>query len=79
VALILTDPPWGNASEPLYRWLADFASQVLVPGGSLLCFTGLTTWFRDASILAKHLQVRPLLGMAHTEERPMLGEFVRLQ
>jgi len=78
VALVLTDPPWGNASEPLYRWLADFAARVLVPGGSLVCFTGTTTWFRDASILAEHLQPRPLLFMPHTQERPMRGAFVRI-
>jgi hypothetical protein len=77
-ALVLTDPPWGNASEPLYRWLADFAARVLVPGGSLLCFTGLTTWCRDAAILAAHLQPRPLLHVPHTAERPMRGEFVRI-
>jgi hypothetical protein len=79
VALVLTDPPYGNRSELLYRWLADFATRVLVPGGSLLCFTGLTTWFRDAIIFAEHLQVRPLLHMPHTNERPMLGgEFIRI-
>jgi hypothetical protein len=70
----------GNASEPLYRWLAEFASRVLVPGGSLLCFTGVTTWFRDAGIFATAgLQPQPLLAMQHTAERPVLGEgkFVR--
>ena len=77
-ALVLTDPPWGNASEPLYRWLADFAAHVLVPGGSLICFTGLTTWCRDAAIFAAHLQPRPLLFMPHTQEHPMRGEFVRI-
>jgi hypothetical protein len=73
VALILTDPPWGTASEPLYRWLAEFASQVLMPGGSLLCFTGITTWFRDATIFAAYLQPCPLLAVRHTAERPVLG------
>jgi hypothetical protein len=78
VALILTDPPWGNGSESLYRGLAEFAARGLVPGGSLLCFTGVTTWCRDATIFAKSLQPRPLLFMPHTAERPMRGEFVRI-
>lgn len=78
VALVLTDPPWGNDSEPLYRWLADFAARVLVPGGSLVCYTGIATWYRDARILAERLQPRPLLYMPHTAERPLLGEFVRI-
>jgi hypothetical protein len=79
VALILTDPPWGNASEPLYRWLADFASRVLVPGGSLLCYTGETTWYRDATIFAAHLQPHPLLFMLHDQERRMRGgEVIRI-
>jgi hypothetical protein len=40
VALVLTDPPWGDDARPLIPWLADFAERVLVPGGSLLCFMG---------------------------------------
>jgi hypothetical protein len=78
VALVLTDPPWGSASEPLYHWLAEFAARVLVPGGSLICYTGITTWFRDAAIFAGRLQPRPLLHMPHSQERSMQGEFVRI-
>jgi hypothetical protein len=73
VALILTDPPWLNGSEPLYRWLADFAARVLVPGGSLICYTGSTTWFRDATIFAAHLQPHPLLFMLHDQQQRMRG------
>ena len=59
--------------KSLYRWLADFASRVLVPGGSLLCYTGQTTWHRDANIFAAHLQPRPLLFMLHDQEHRMRG------
>jgi hypothetical protein len=40
VALILTDPPYPAEAEPLYRWLAEWAARVLIPGGSLICYTG---------------------------------------
>jgi hypothetical protein len=73
VALVLTDPPYGNASEPLYRWLGDFAARVLMPGGSLVCFAGQTTWLRDASIFARTLAVRPILHMPHDTEHRMRG------
>jgi hypothetical protein len=73
VAVVATDPAYGNASELLYRWLADFAAQVLVPGGSLICYTGSTTWFRDAAIFAAHLEPRPLLFMLHDQEQRMRG------
>jgi hypothetical protein len=43
-----------------------------------VCFTGATTWLRDANIFAEVLQPRPLLHMPHTLERPMPGEFVRI-
>jgi hypothetical protein len=53
VHLILTDPPYGNAAEPLYVWLAEFAARVLVPGGSLICYTGLTLLDRDMRIFGE--------------------------
>jgi hypothetical protein len=31
VAAIITDPPYGDAAEPLYRWLPQFAARVLIP------------------------------------------------
>jgi hypothetical protein len=40
VALILTDPPYPEAYLPLWSDTAAFASRVLVPGGSLLAYTG---------------------------------------
>ncbi len=40
VPLILTDPPYGDDAEPLYRWLAEFGARVLILGGSLVCYTG---------------------------------------
>ena len=38
VSLIFTDPPYSRESLPLYGSLAQFASNVLLPGGSLLAY-----------------------------------------
>jgi DNA modification methylase len=58
VALIITDPPYGNAAEPLYHWLAQFAARTLIPGGHLVCYCGLTTLPRDMALFAVHLTWR---------------------
>jgi predicted methyltransferase len=56
VPLILTDPPYGDAAKPLYEWLAQWASRVLIPGGSLICFTGQSRLNRDMRIFGEHLK-----------------------
>jgi hypothetical protein len=40
IPLILTDPPYELAAEPLWRWLGTWAMDVLIPGGSLICYFG---------------------------------------
>src|SRR5215472_11153137 len=47
IPLILTDPPYGNEAERLYEWLSEFADRVLMPGGSLICYTGQGKLDRD--------------------------------
>src|SRR5262249_35483507 len=56
VALVLTDPPYAGESEPLYHWLAQFAARVLIPGGSLICYTGHWSLYRDMKIFGEHLR-----------------------
>jgi hypothetical protein len=75
VALILTDPPYGNEAEPLYRWLAQFAAHVLIPGGSVICYTGSTLLFRDMSIFKAQEALReyPLCHMKHTQPQKLFG------
>jgi hypothetical protein len=73
VALILTDPPYGNAAEPLYRWLAQFAARVLVPGGSLICVTGLLRLDRDMAILGEHLRYLPQCVLLHNPQQRIFG------
>jgi hypothetical protein len=76
VPLILTDPPYGNAAEPLYSWLAQFAARVLVPGGSLICYTGQALLLRDAQILSEHLRYWWTFAMLHHQAQRFMGKFV---
>lgn len=57
VSMVLTDPPYGNVEgvEPLYRWLAEFAARVLIPGGSMICLTGQINFNRDIRIFDQYL------------------------
>jgi hypothetical protein len=77
-ALILTDPPYAKSAAPLLPDLADFAARVLMPGGSLLCAIGGTSY--EAAFLAfrERLTFRWPLTLLHTQERPMKGMFVRI-
>jgi hypothetical protein len=76
VPLILTDPPYGDEAEPLYRWLAEFSARVLVPGGSLICFTGQSRLNRDIKIFDGHLRYWWQLKMDHTQPQRFPGKFV---
>jgi len=76
VPLILTDPPYGDTAEPLYEWLADFAARVLVPGGSLICYTGQSRLDRDLAILSSRLRYWWHLAMLHDQSRRLPGKFV---
>jgi hypothetical protein len=73
VALVLTDPPYGVKAEPLYRWLAEFAARVLVPGGSLICYTGHLCLPRDIAILDRHLDWQCFCTMKHTRSQKLFG------
>jgi hypothetical protein len=73
VPLILTDPPYGNAAEPLYRWLADFATRVLIAGGSLICFTGTARLNRDMRIFDERLKYWWQLIVLHDQSARFLG------
>jgi DNA methylase len=76
VPLILTDPPYEGESEPLYRWLAEFAGRVLVPGGSLICYTGHWSVDRDMRIFGQHLRYWWLLIMMHHQSQRLPGKFI---
>jgi len=76
VPLILTDPPYGDEAEPLYGWLAEFAARVLIPGGSLICYTGHSRLDRDMAILSERLRYWWLLVMPHDQAQRLAGKFV---
>jgi hypothetical protein len=76
VPLILTDPPYGDDAEPLYHWLAQWAQRVLIPGGSLICYTGQSRLDRDVAILSERLRYWWLLIMPHDESQRLPGKFV---
>jgi hypothetical protein len=76
VALVLTDPPYAEEAEPLYRWLAKWAARVLIPGGSLICYTGHWSLNRDIGIFDEHLRYWWALAMLHHQSRRLPGKFV---
>jgi hypothetical protein len=76
VALILTDPPYGDEATPLYYWLAQFAARVLIPGGSLFCYTGQSRLLRDGAIFSEHLRYWWTLAMLHNEAQRLMGKFI---
>lgn len=78
VPLILTDPPYGDDAEPLYQWLAEFAARVLMPGGSLICYTGQSKLDRDMLIFGGHLRYWWLLSMMYAQPQRFPDKFVMI-
>ncbi len=76
VALVLTDPPYGDEAYPLYDWLGEWSARVLVPGGSLICYTGQSRLDRDMDLLGAHLRYWWLLAMLHNSSQRLPGKFV---
>jgi len=76
VHLVLTDPPYGDEAEPLYGWLAEWSARVLVPGGSLVCYTGQSRLDRDMRLLGEHLRYWWVLAMLHHQSQRLPGKFV---
>jgi ParB-like chromosome segregation protein Spo0J len=76
VALVLTDPPYRAESEPLKVWLAEWTARVLIPGGSLICYTGHWSVNRDTAIFDRHLRFWWQLIMLHGQSRRLPGKFI---
>jgi hypothetical protein len=77
VAAIITDPPYGLEAERLYEWLGEFAKRVLVPGGSLICYSGngRVPFLHD--IFRQHLKYWWTPILMHDAGQKMLGAGVR--
>lgn len=78
-ALVLTDPPYGDEAEPLYRWLAEWSARVLVSGGSLICFTGQSRLDRDMRVFGEQLRYWWCLSMPHHQSQRLAGKFVIIE
>ncbi len=76
VALVLTDPPYPAEAEPLYQWLAEWSARVLIPGGSLICYTGHWSLNRDVKIFDEHLRYWWVMAMLHRQSRRLPGKFI---
>lgn len=77
VAAIITDPPYGTDAEPLYEWLAAFSARVLMPGGSLICYSGNGRLPYLHDIFRKHLNYWWTPILLHDAAQKMLGAGVR--
>jgi hypothetical protein len=80
VALVVTDPPWADEAQPLFEWLGEFASRVLVPGGSLLCYIGGINLPNAMNTLNQHLNYCWLNMMLHDQHHLFCShnKFVRV-
>jgi site-specific DNA-methyltransferase (adenine-specific) len=77
VPLILTDPPYAKAADPLYAWLAEFAARVLTPNGSLICFVGQTRAYHTMQLFEPCLgEPFWLLCQPHDQNQKFMGKLV---
>jgi 16S rRNA G966 N2-methylase RsmD len=79
VDLILTDPPYPAEFLPLWSDMAEFASRKLVPGGSLLAYSGQGNLPEVLTRLAEHLRYWWILSLDHAHGSQNLpGKFVTI-
>lgn len=77
VPLILTDPPYPSEFLPLWSDLAAFAARVLVPGGSLLAYSGQANLPEVLRRLSENLTYWWTLSLRHARGSQWLpGKFV---
>jgi hypothetical protein len=79
VPLILTDPPYPALYLPLWAELARFAARVLVPGGSLLAYSGQGNLLEVMNRLSAELRYWWTLALVHGHGSQNLpGKFVTI-
>jgi DNA modification methylase len=80
VTLILTDPPYGEKALPLYDALGALAARVLVPGGSLVCYSGQAMLPEVLQTLGNHLRYWWTFALTHEHgSQQFLGRGVWVQ
>jgi len=72
VDMIFTDPPYRNEDIPLYGDLAEYASHVLKPGGSLIAYAGHHALLDILNNMAPHLKYWWQLGVSHAGGTPAM-------
>lgn len=65
VALVLTDPPYPAEFLPLWSDMAELAARVLIPGGSLLAYSGQGNLPNVIHRLSEHLRYWWTLSLQH--------------
>lgn len=76
VALVLTDPPYDNASIPLYEDLGRESSRLLRENGTLLSYVGVRQLPDAMKLLGQSLRYRWTLAVKHHQSRPLPGMWV---
>ena len=77
VDLIFTDPPYDKESIPLYGDVAEVASRILKPGGSLLAYAGHYALPQILADMEDHLRYWWMLCLKHSgNEARLPGKFV---
>lgn len=77
VDLIFTDPPYDDASAPMYGDLAKLAQRVLKPGGSLITYVGHNALPVVLGLMTPHLRFWWPLAVHHNGgHRRLLGKWV---
>ncbi len=70
---VFTDPPYASKYVPLFGGLAEFAARVLIPGGSLITYTGHQTLPEVLSLMTPHLRFHWTCALVGSERRIMPG------
>jgi 16S rRNA G966 N2-methylase RsmD len=65
VALLLTDPPYAEEALDLYSDLGTVAARLLMPGGSLVCYTGQAILPAVLDRLQEHLRYWWTFALTH--------------
>lgn len=75
VDLIFTDPPYDDASIPLFGRMGEVAARVLKPGGSLVTYVGHMQLLDAGRLLSKHLRYWHPLCCLHAGPFARMTEF----
>lgn len=75
VSLIFTDPPYDRKTLPSYGDLAQLASRILVPGGSLICYLGQYLIDDVCKLVTPHMRLWWTLACIHTGTSARMREY----